>query len=88
MDAKVNLAPFTVISGTNSSGKSFLSRALYTFFSTINKDHVTAETIRLFSSINNLLRSGYVLTKDPSIRIEEFFHELDILLVELDHTIN
>lgn len=88
VDAKVNLAPFTVISGTNSSGKSFLSRALYTFFSTINKDHVTAETIRLFSSINNLLRSGYALTKDPSIRIEEFFHELDILLVELDHTIN
>ncbi|MBW4072559.1 AAA family ATPase, partial [Acinetobacter baumannii] len=42
-DARVNLAPFTVISGTNSSGKSFLSKALYTFFSTINKDYVTIE---------------------------------------------
>lgn len=87
-DAKVNLAPFTVISGTNSSGKSFLSRALYTFFSTINEDHVTVEAIRLFSSINNLLRSGYVLTRDPSMKIEELFFDLDTQLMELDFAIN
>ncbi|MPW44759.1 AAA family ATPase [Acinetobacter guerrae] len=87
-DAKVNLAPFTVISGTNSSGKSFLSRALYTFFSTINKDHVTGEARRLFSSIDSLLRSGYILTKEPSSKIEELFYDLDSLLVELDETIN
>ncbi len=87
-DARVNLAPFTVISGTNSSGKSFLSRALYTFFSTINKDHVTGEARRLFSSIDNLLRSGYILTREPSLKIEELFFHLDSLLVELDETIN
>ncbi|MDO5541704.1 MAG: AAA family ATPase [Acinetobacter sp.] len=87
-DARVNLAPFTVISGTNSSGKSFLSRALYTFFSTINKDYVTLEARKLFSSIFSLLRFGFHTTKNPSARIVEVYEELESVLFQLDNTIN
>ncbi|EMU04374.1 AAA family ATPase, partial [Acinetobacter baumannii] len=87
-DARVNLAPFTVISGTNSSGKSFLSKALYTFFSTINKDYVTIEVKKLFISIYNLSHYGFHITRDPSSKIIEIYHNLEEELANLDRTIN
>ncbi|MDC5259875.1 AAA family ATPase, partial [Acinetobacter baumannii] len=87
-DARVSLAPFTVISGTNSSGKSFLSKALYTFFSTINKDYVTLEVKKLFNSIYSLSHYGFHITKDPSSKIIEIYHTLENELLNLDLTIN
>jgi len=42
-DAKIKIRPFTVIAGKNSSGKSFVTKSLYSFFSTINKDYVTTK---------------------------------------------
>lgn len=87
-DARVNLAPFTVISGTNSSGKSFLSKALYTFFSTINKDYVTLEVKKLFNSIYGLSHYGFHVTKDPSSRIKEINEILESQLLALDNSIN
>lgn len=47
--AKVNIRPFTIIAGPNSSGKSFITKALYSFFNTINNDHVTSLA---FTSVN------------------------------------
>lgn len=87
-DARIQLAPFTVISGANSSGKSFLSKALYTFFSTINKDYVTLEAKRLFGSTNNLLRFGYYSAKDPSSKIIDIFEDIELMLRQLDEAIN
>lgn len=87
-DARVDLAPFTVISGTNSSGKSFLSKALYTFFSTINKDYVTLEVKKLFNSIYSLSHYGFYSTKEPSSRIKEIYELLDEQLQVLDESIN
>lgn len=41
--ANLKIRPFTVIAGRNSTGKSFITKALYSFFSIINKDHITIE---------------------------------------------
>lgn len=87
-DAKVNLAPFSVIAGTNSCGKSFLSRALYSFFSTINKDYITQEARSTTLTIQNLLRYGYSTLKDPSSKVIDIYKELENYLNLLDNSIN
>lgn len=74
-DAKVKIAPFTIISGANSSGKSFLSRALYTFFSTINKDYVTVEAIQLSVRIERLLSNSFHSIASPSQKVLERYLE-------------
>lgn len=52
-EANLKIRPFTVIAGKNSSGKSFLTKALYSFFSTINKDFFTAEALKSINSIQS-----------------------------------
>lgn len=37
-DANIKLSPFTVIAGKNASGKSFITKSIYSVFSTLNKD--------------------------------------------------
>lgn len=37
-DAEIRMRPFTMITGHNSSGKSFITRALYSIFHTLNQD--------------------------------------------------
>ncbi len=41
--AQFQVKPFTVIAGKNASGKSFITRALYSIFNTLNKDHLSIE---------------------------------------------
>lgn len=86
-DANVKIAPFTIISGTNSSGKSFLSRALYTFFSTINKDYVTVETIKLSETIENFLNASYFLINSPSQKVTDMFKEVAESIKDLKEVI-
>lgn len=54
--ANLKIRPFTVIAGKNSSGKSFLTKALYSFFRSINKDFVTLESTALLKGINTDLQ--------------------------------
>lgn len=86
-DAKLSLAPFTVIAGANSSGKSFISRALYSFFSTINKDHVTAEAISSVSRAKAMLLSAYNATNEPSNIVYSYYRELTSSLLDLEESI-
>lgn len=86
--AKLKLAPFTVIAGTNSSGKSFISRALYSFFSTINKDHVTADTLSSVARARALVRSAFTATNNPSLAVEELFIQLSSFLEDLEIAIH
>lgn len=87
-DARINLAPFSVIAGTNSSGKSFLTRALYSFFSTINKDYVTLEAKELFSNVMALSNYGYFSIKDPSSRVSQIYQEFHTYLKDLEDSID
>ena len=54
-NAKVNIRPFTIIAGPNSSGKSFVTKALYSFFNTINNDHVTSSAFTSLTFIKSLV---------------------------------
>ncbi|MCG6317494.1 ATP-binding protein [Vibrio alginolyticus] len=85
--AKLNLAPFTVIAGANSSGKSFISRALYSFFSTINKDHVTADSMSNVTRARALARAAYNSTYEPSYAVQSLFYALSELLSSLENAI-
>lgn len=86
--AKLKLAPFTVIAGANSSGKSFISRALYSFFSTINKDHVTADAMSNVTRARALVRAAYNSTNDPSYVVQSMFVSLSELLSALENAIH
>ncbi|KGK14810.1 hypothetical protein DC58_04745 [Vibrio navarrensis] len=86
--AKLNLAPFTVIAGANSSGKSFISRALYSFFSTINKDHVTADAMSNVTRARALAKAAYSSTYEPSYAVQSSFFNLSELLSSLEGAID
>lgn len=73
--AELKLGSFSVISGANSSGKSFVTRALYSFFSTINKDHITDESIKSIDRISDLLKFSIYKTHSPSATIELHFQK-------------
>ncbi len=47
--AQFPLKPFTVIAGKNSSGKSFITRALYGVFRSLNKEHFSSEMGQVLS---------------------------------------
>lgn len=53
-DARIRMRPFTMITGPNSSGKSFITRALYSIFHTLNQD-LTANI--LVKNIDSIIQS-------------------------------
>lgn len=85
--AQLKLAPFTVIAGANSSGKSFVSRALYSFFSTINKDHITTDALSITNRVKSLLRSAYNSTASPSYAVMDLYESLSSHFDELEAVI-
>ncbi|MEC5208721.1 putative ATPase [Vogesella perlucida] len=70
-DADLRIRPFTVIAGKNSSGKSFITKALYSFFSTINKDFAAAEALKNIDRI--IAFSSGIFS---SIRLSKFEKEI------------
>lgn len=86
-DAKVRLAPFSVIAGSNSSGKSFLTRALYSVFSTINKDYITQEARQLLSPVKHLLRYGFISINSPSQKVDQIHFNLMEIVELIDESI-
>ncbi|HHR5954319.1 TPA: AAA family ATPase [Providencia alcalifaciens] len=52
--AKINIRPFTIISGHNSSGKSFVTKVLYSYFNTIKNDYLTSNIFENIGHIKTL----------------------------------
>ena len=67
-DAEIHIGDFTVFAGPNNTGKSFVSKLLYSLFNAMNANH--AET-----HLNNLLepvkRSSYMISRDRWMRSDE-----------------
>ncbi|EEZ81274.1 hypothetical protein VMC_38540 [Vibrio alginolyticus 40B] len=82
-DANIKLRPFTVISGANSSGKSFVTKALYSFFSTINQDHITRAAQTELFRIRSVARGISYELKSPSQHIENLHDNLIYMLNQL-----
>ncbi|WP_423908545.1 AAA family ATPase [Candidatus Spongiihabitans sp.] len=57
-DAKIRIGQFTVFAGPNNTGKSFVSKVLYSLFNSMNanhaKEHINNLTAHLLHSIGNL----------------------------------
>lgn len=87
-DAKIKIRPFTVIAGKNSSGKSFVTKALYSFFSTINQDHVTADASQTVLNIHRLLLGLIRNLSRPSMVLTNLLNELLIAYEEIKSTVN
>lgn len=74
--AKVNIRPFTVIAGPNSSGKSFVTKALYSFFNTINNDHITSLVYGNIVKLQNLVINIQYDLSRPSAYESQLISEL------------
>ncbi|MFT4927598.1 MAG: AAA15 family ATPase/GTPase, partial [Phenylobacterium sp.] len=66
-DATIKLRPFTLIAGANSCGKSFVTKSLYSFFNTMNKDHLGLAVIRVIQ----LCQSGLNYIEDQ-VKLDTF----------------
>ncbi|MBN5273466.1 AAA family ATPase [Serratia marcescens] len=75
-DAKINIRPFTIIAGPNSSGKSFVTKALYSFFNTINNDHVTSLAFTNITNIKTLAIGMSRSLSRPSVVENEYMSML------------
>ena len=57
-DAKIDIGKFTVLAGPNNTGKSFVSKILYSIFDAMNANHAEVHinnlTNSLFSELNSL----------------------------------
>jgi len=84
--ADLQIRPFTVIAGKNASGKSFVTKALYSFFSTLSKDFVTVEVLALIQSIGIDLRAIYLTrtSADENIALQNAMESCK-RLVEIAH---
>ena len=87
-NAKVNIRPFTIIAGPNSSGKSFVTKALYSFFNTINNDHVTSSAFTSITFIKSLSAAiSYNLSR-PSQAELQLIYDLQISVSEMEKVID
>lgn len=87
-EAKLNIRPFTVIAGPNSSGKSFVTKALYSFFNTINNDHVTSLAYSNVQKLKALTNHILLDLTRPSSEEYVLLNRLLTAISEVENTIN
>lgn len=87
-EANLKISPFTVIAGSNSSGKSFITKALYSFFSTINKDHVTLEVTQTILRIIAVFNRAKYSINSPSQVLADLLDEFFDSIIALEQTIH
>lgn len=78
-NAKFQVKPFTLIAGKNASGKSFLTRSLYSIFSSLNKDHLSIDIDSVIFSMQVYIRSLSYLSNSPSFKVEQEILNLHLL---------
>lgn len=76
--ANIQLRPFTLIAGPNSSGKSFITKALYCAFQSMQKDRIAADilsyfdvVIQIFAKVKNLSQLTENIGKEATVAIEQ-----------------
>ncbi|TOJ78624.1 ATP-binding protein [Vibrio parahaemolyticus] len=89
-NAKIAVRPFTVVAGVNSSGKSFISRALYSLFNNINKDHFYLEVSEGIKVISDVLHfSSHTLNKSsPTLQLSNLNKDLLYFFGEISRHLN
>ena len=84
-EAEIRIGQFTVFAGPNNTGKSFVSKLLYSLFDVMNADHAGTYFNRLFlpisTDLSRLVRSGFAEESKGALvnidsltnRMENFF---------------
>ena len=83
--AKFQLKPFTIIAGKNASGKSFITRALYCVFSSLNKDHLAIDFADSVFRLQSLMDGVQVFSESPSEKIKS---QIGLLADTIDNLSN
>ena len=65
-NAEVTIKPLTIIAGENSSGKTFLTKSLYTILNSIYKDHFSDDLIKKFTRLNRSYKDFTDQPYEPS----------------------
>lgn len=53
-NATITIKPLTIIAGENSSGKTFVTKSLYTILNSIYQDYFSDNLIKEYQLLNNL----------------------------------
>lgn len=85
-DANIKLKPFTIIGGVNSSGKSFITKALYCFFKVLNQGHLSSKLVNLINEIDTNTSALLLSIKDDETR-NRIMDFLQILHVDISPSI-
>ncbi|HFG1870603.1 TPA: hypothetical protein ACGF2D_003386, partial [Vibrio cholerae] len=85
--AKLKIRPFTVISGANSSGKSFITKTLYSLFNTISQDHLTISSSNIVMNMRGLVFGCRHILVSPSYAVSSELEDLEELIDRLYYTL-
>ncbi len=87
-DATIKVRPFTVIAGKNATGKSFITKSLYSFFSMINTDHVSQKAYDYIRELKSV--SEYLEEQTPRLSKKEtqLFKQLTERITELEEHVD
>ncbi|MDC9728772.1 MAG: AAA family ATPase [Methyloprofundus sp.] len=86
--ADLKIRPFTVIAGKNSSGKSFVTKSLYSLFNAINKDHISNSAYKNLDTLNFFSeyfpKANSRSSKDERVLIYALSQKIEILNLEIN----
>jgi predicted ATPase len=85
--AQFQVKPFTVIAGKNASGKSFITRALYSVFNTLNKDHFAIEIDEHIFQLQQIIGSIALVYDEPDGSVKEHIQKIVALNLILSRNV-
>ena len=74
-NSEIDISNFTVLAGPNNSGKSFVSKVLYSIFKALRANPAKAYLTEMFSKIGSEIR--FVVVPEAYINEDSLEHELD-----------
>ena len=84
--ATVTIKPLTIIAGENSTGKTFITKSLYTILNAVYKNHFADELIKQFNLLENAYRRFTANLQNPAtvdLVFERKFTELSLEVYSL-----
>jgi predicted ATPase len=86
-NATFQVKPFTLIAGQNASGKSFITRALYSIFNSLNKDHLSIEVDGSIYMIRHFVRMLSHTSDAPSRKVLDKINVIQAVLSTLEKNV-
>jgi len=86
--AQFQIKPFTLIAGKNSSGKSYITRSLYSVFSSLNKDHLSIDIDSTIFIMSNYLSSLSFISDSPSSKVLEKIQNIQLTFKTLVNNVD